>query len=289
MKPRICWIALALTLVVPALGADRVSLRHQARSLQPGEVVLLSLEAEQPLSRAEVAAFDRTFPFYREGESGVWKSLLGIDLNLEPGSYTARVRVWDLEGNEHRHDYPLKVAPKEFPVRRLTVDEKFVNPPADQLERIRRESRKVSAIFARVTPQRYWEGPFLRPVPGPASSSFGKRSILNGRRRSPHSGTDFDGETGDPVQAPNAGRVVLAEELYYSGNTVILDHGQGMYSYFAHLSEIDVEVGAQVARSEVVGKVGATGRVTGPHLHWTLRLVRTRVDPLALMTVLSDE
>ncbi|MEE8178340.1 MAG: M23 family metallopeptidase, partial [Acidobacteriota bacterium] len=119
--------------------------------------------------------------------------------------------------------------------------------------------------------------------------SFGKRSILNGQPRSPHSGTDFRAGEGTPIQAPNAGKVLLAAELYYSGNVVILDHGMGMYSYFAHLSRRAVSEGEQISAGEIIGYVGATGRVTGPHLHWTLRLSGARVDPLSLMEVLAGE
>ena len=141
----------------------------------------------------------------------------------------------------------------------------------------------MRAIFDALSPRRYWLGAFHVPVPGPPISEFGKRSIYNGKPRSPHAGTDFQGATGTPVQAPNAGRVVLAADLYYSGNTVILDHGLGLYSYFGHLSAFSVREGDQLSTGDVVGKVGATGLVTGPHLHWSVRLVGTRVDPLSLI------
>ncbi len=260
---------------------------HVARSLQPGEVVQLRFRSPRSLEKAEVRVFDRTFPFYRD-DDGIWRSLVGIDLSTKPGNYVAKIYGWDAQG-QYSHSHALDVKSKQFPTRRLTVDEKFVNPPKEALARIRRESKRISEIFAGVTEQRLWRGSFQRPVPGPANSSFGKRSILNGQPRNPHTGTDFDSPAGTPVVAPNAGKVVLADDLYYSGNTVVLDHGQGLYSYFAHLSEIDVEEGAEVSSGQVVGKVGATGRVTGPHLHWTLRLVRTRVDPLSLIEVLESD
>ena len=134
-----------------------------------------------------------------------------------------------------------------------------------------------------MTDERLWSGGFLRPVPGDSTSSFGRRSVFNGQPRSPHSGTDFRGAEGTRITAPNAGIVVLAADLYFSGNVVIIDHGWGLYSYFAHLSSIAVEDGIRVEQGDVVGDVGATGRVTGPHLHWTVRLNDARVDPLSLM------
>jgi murein DD-endopeptidase MepM/ murein hydrolase activator NlpD len=182
----------------------------------------------------------------------------------------------------------IKVIAKKFPARRLTVDEKFVTPPEETLARIEKERERMSTIFASVTPEKFWGGPFQIPVPGKVISAFGKRNFYNGKPRAPHSGADFEGAAGTAIRAPNAGRVVLAEDLYYSGNTIILDHGLGLYSYLAHLSEFFVKGGDQVKTGELIGKVGATGRVTGPHLHWTVRLIATRVDPLSLVSILRE-
>ena len=123
----------------------------------------------------------------------------------------------------------------------------------------------------------------------PANSAFGARSIFNGQPRSPHGGADFLSAAGTPVKAPNAGRVALARDLYFTGNTVVIDHGLGLFSLFAHLSAIDVQAGAAVGTGDVVGRVGATGRVSGPHLHWTVRAGGARVDPLSLLEVLGEE
>ncbi len=159
----------------------------------------------------------------------------------------------------------------------------------EELDRIRRESKRVREIFAALNPEKIWHSSFQSPVPGAPTSGFGKRSILNGQPRSPHTGTDFDADEGTPVKSPNTGKVILVSPLYYSGNTVILDHGQGLYSYFAHLSRFAVAEGDRVSPGELVGYVGATGRVTGPHLHWTVRLNGTRIDPLSLIAILSDQ
>ena len=127
----------------------------------------------------------------------------------------------------------------------------------------------------------------MRPVPDAANSSFGTRSIYNGEARSPHGGTDFLSPAGRPIKAPNAGRVVLAAPLYFTGGTVVIDHGLGMFSLFAHLSTIGVREGQVVKTGDVIGEVGATGRVTGPHLHWAVRLGGARVDPLSLIAALA--
>jgi len=132
-----------------------------------------------------------------------------------------------------------------------------------------------------------WSGPFVRPVPDAANSAFGTRSVFNGEPRSPHSGADFSSQPGTPVKSPNAGRVVLAGDLYFTGNTVVIDHGAGLLSLFAHLRAITVRESDSVTAGTVIGEVGATGRVTGPHLHWTVRLNGARVDPMSLLAVLA--
>jgi murein DD-endopeptidase MepM/ murein hydrolase activator NlpD len=170
----------------------------------------------------------------------------------------------------------------------LTVEPKYVSPPADVQERIRKERRLVDSIFEATTRERFWKGPFKAPVPGQVTSPFGYRSVYNGQQRSSHSGTDFRGAVGSPIHAPNAGRIVLTDDLYYTGKTVIIDHGQGLYSYLGHMSAISVKVGDYVETGDLVGKVGATGRATGPHLHWTVRLRISRVDPISLISVLKE-
>ncbi|MFQ5739826.1 MAG: M23 family metallopeptidase [Acidobacteriota bacterium] len=280
---------------IAACGGERIvasphlepKVTHQARSLQPGEVVGVTVQSPVALADAEASIFGRIFPFYPERNSLVWHGLIGIDLETKAGQYVAKIVATRVDGTTLRLDHKLTIRNKSFATRFLKVKEKFVNPPPSVLARIRRESKRVSAIFAAVGPQRLWEGAFRLPVPGAPTSGFGKRSVLNGKPRSPHSGTDFRAVSGTAVRAPNNGRVVLADHLYYSGNTIIIDHGLGLYSYLAHLSSFSVREHDKVQAGEVIGYVGATGRVTGPHLHWTVRLIEARVDPESLIDVLS--
>jgi murein DD-endopeptidase MepM/ murein hydrolase activator NlpD len=253
-------------------------------------VVHLIVELPESASEVKARVFDRTFTFFpgRSRCPNCWEGLIGIDLGVEPGNYNIEVSATRNRVLVAKASHGLEVLPKKFPVRRITVEDKYVSPPPDELERIRRESKMVSGIFSKTTRERLWTGTFSRPVPGDAISSFGKRSIINGRPRSPHSGTDFRAAKGTPIKAPNAGKVLLVRDLYFAGGSVILDHGLGLYSYFAHLSKFLVSEGELVEKGDVVGEVGATGRVTGPHLHWTLRLAGARVDPLSLMAVLED-
>jgi len=282
-------LCLAIALLTWLSGQPPPSLKitRKARSLQPGEIVLVNAEASQPMAGLRAVAFGHEFPMFTN-ENGVnWTGLIGIDLDTKPGTYDLVLRGRDRTGAETESAEKIVVAAKSFPTRELTVDEKFVTPPAEVLARIKEESEKVRVVLETVTPQRYWRDEFTVPVAGPAISAFGKRSVYNGQRRSSHTGTDFRAATGTPVRAPNAGRVALAENLYYSGNTVIIDHGLGLFSYLGHLSSISAKPGAAVEAGQVVGKAGATGLVTGPHLHWAVRLAGTRVDPLSLLSLLG--
>jgi murein DD-endopeptidase MepM/ murein hydrolase activator NlpD len=261
---------------------------HRERSLKPGELVLVEAASSRPLSRLVVEAFDRQFPAFSEKDGLKWVALIGIDLETKPGRYEVKLNGIDTNGKSEVSQGILIVEAKRFPVRELKVEEKYVTPPENVQSRIKEERERVDAIFATVTPKRFWNGSFLLPVPGEVISAFGKRSIYNNKPRSPHSGVDFRGVAGTPVRAPNAGQVVLAAELYYSGNTVILDHGLGLYSYFGHLSGFNAKQGDMVKSGDIVGKVGATGLVTGPHLHWTVRLVESRIDPLSLIDILGS-
>ena len=279
-----CLLAVAVSAAAQSLD---VTVSHDARGVFPGEAVLLRVEASGPLTEVRATAFDQTVRFYR-ATGGAWHGLIGIDLLVAPGDHDVALRIMPATGTAVARVYTLKVEHKEYQTRQLTVAPRYVEPPPEVSERIARESRQQRAIFATATEERLWRGAWRRPVAGRATSAFGSRSVFNGQPRSPHSGADFRAAEGTPVTAPNLGRVVLTGDTYFSGGSVILDHGWGLYSYFAHLSEILVEEGDLVATGQVVGRAGSTGRVTGPHLHWTLRLNGARVDPLSLIEILNE-
>ena len=279
------WL-LAVTVPAAAQPLD-VTVSHNARGLFPGEAVLLRVEASGPLTEVCGTAFDETIRFY-QAVDGAWHGLVGIDLLVEPGDHDVALRLVPATGVAVARVYTLSVEFKAYQTRQLTVAPRYVEPPPEVGERIAREARQQAAIFARVTEERLWRGSWARPVPGRATSAFGSRSVFNGQPRNPHSGADFRAAEGTPVTAPNVGKVVLTGDTYFSGGSVILDHGWGLYSYFAHLSQILVEEGDLVEPGQAVGHAGATGRVTGPHLHWTLRLNGARVDPLSLIEILQD-
>lgn len=257
----------------------------KARSLQPGELVLYTITVPTGGTDVTIAAFERTVRAIRS-DGDTWLALVGIDLTTKPGTFPTTVTA-TLPAGMASTTKSLTVAPKQFPTRRLTVNPAMVNPPPTAIDRIKRDTEKINNVYRSPTMEPIWSGPFARPVLDAANSRFGSRSVFNNTRSSPHTGADFSSPAGRPIRAPNRGRVRLAEDLYFSGNTVILDHGLGLFSLFAHLSAFKVQEGDTVATGDIVGLVGATGRVTGPHLHWAVRATGARIDPLSLLAVLG--
>ena len=273
----------AWSLTAPAAP---IEISARARLFRPGEVVVLSIVAPESSDNVRVRAFGHDVPVFKEGEA--WQAIVGVDLAVKAGTYRVSVESGHPPDVVHA-SYDLKLTPRVFRTRRLTVNEAFVTPPASEQPRIEREAALLAATWRASATNRLWTTPFIRPVKQDANSAFGTRSIFNGKPRNPHGGADFPSPAGTPILAPNAGRIVVARDLYFSGNTVIIDHGLGLFSMLAHLSRIDVKEGDVVTASQTLGLVGATGRVTGPHLHWAVRASDARVDPLSLLAVLGPE
>jgi len=268
-----------------AQEAGTVTAKFNATA-QPGGVVMLEVRCSCDATSASATVFGRSEPLFRSTDH--WEGLVGIDLDVRPGIYPISISVTPAGSPSIAATHDLTVVERQFPTRRLRVAPTYVDPPQSDLARIKRESAVLQSIFDNAASPRQWRGAVRAPVSETPNSTFGARSIYNGQARSPHSGTDFSARTGTPVAAPATGMVALAEPLYFTGNTVVLDHGLGLYSVLAHLSELRVKAGDRVQIGEVVGLVGATGRVTGPHLHWSVRLNGARVDPLQLMAATKD-
>jgi murein DD-endopeptidase MepM/ murein hydrolase activator NlpD len=287
-------VLLASVLTTMALGAQtppphvapQLAVTLTARAYAPGEVLRVDVRGASPLDGVRVRAFGRVVLAASSSE-GEWRTLVGIDLDTVPGEYPVEVTARTVAGVDVTEKRTFVVEPKEFPTRTLRVDPRFVTPPTKVRPRIEREARRLGAIFATEEPPS-WPGAFTAPIESAVVSGFGVRSVYNGEARSPHGGADFASAAGTPVAAPADGRVVLADDLYYTGGTLVIAHGGGLYSLLAHLSRRDVTEGARVRAGEVVGAVGATGRATGPHLHWTVRLQRARVDPLSLIAATAS-
>jgi murein DD-endopeptidase MepM/ murein hydrolase activator NlpD len=287
----------ALLLVANAMANEAgscdagIKMQLSAPESTQGSLLLVEVKSEKQLTEVKGDWDGRSVPFWRKaGDDAVQESLVGVDLEKAPGEYQLKVTGQTASGERVACSAKLEVKEGKFATEKLTVGKQFVEPSPEQIKRANEERQKLRDIFDRVTPERLWDGKFRIPLDGVTTgSNFGKRRILNGNPGSPHAGADFPAPTGTPVHAAQRGRVVLAEELFFSGNTVVVDHGLGIYTFYGHLSEIGVKVGDTLEVGAVLGKVGATGRVTGPHLHWGLTVVRARVNPLQLVTLLEHE
>ena len=273
---------------VRACGTE-TTLRLSAPEASQGSLLLIELKSAKPLAEVQGEWDEKSVPLWREGANeGQRRGLLGVDLEKAPGEYELKVTGQTAGGDKISCNVMVAVRKGQFATEKLQVEKQFVEPSPEQVKRANEERQKLRDIFDRVTPERLWDGPFRIPLDGVTTgSNFGKRRILNGNPGSPHGGMDLPGVTGTPVHAAQRGRVALAGELFFSGNTVVVDHGLGIYTFYGHLSEIDVKAGDSLETGAVLGKVGATGRVTGPHLHWGLTVERARVNPLLFVKLLG--
>jgi len=265
------------------------TLRLSAPQASQGSLLLIEVRSTKSLVEVQGEWGGRTVPIWQEAaRERQRKGLLAVDLEKAPGEYELKLTGQTATGEKISCSVLVAVRKGWFATEKLQVGKEFVEPDPEQVKRANEERQKLRDIFDHVTPERLWDGNFRIPLEGVTTgSNFGKRRILNGNPGSPHGGMDLPGTTGTPVHAAQRGRVALAEELFFSGNTVVVDHGLGIYTFYGHLSEIDAKAGDTVETGAVLGKVGATGRVTGPHLHWGLTVERARVNPLLLVKLLS--
>jgi murein DD-endopeptidase MepM/ murein hydrolase activator NlpD len=286
---------LSLTASAEECG-NGVTLKLSAPETAQGSLLVVELRSTKPLEAVEGRWNDRDVPFWRtQGEDStasgtdVRRALLGVDLEKPAGKYEFTTTARLSGGEQATCRETIEVNAGHFATENLTVKKQFVEPNPEQVARAQAETRKLRAIFDHVTPERLWSGEFRLPLEGEfKGTNFGRRRVLNGQPGSPHTGVDFPAPTGTPVHAAQSGHVVLAEELYFSGNTVIVDHGLGIYTFYGHFSETDVKLGDTVKAGTILGKVGATGRVTGPHLHWGLTVERARVNAVDIVKVLGN-
>jgi murein DD-endopeptidase MepM/ murein hydrolase activator NlpD len=281
------------TSATPISCGDGVSLSLSAITASQGTLILAELSAHAQVRSAHAKWGSEEISFWQNDsahsvttKTQKWLTLLAIDLEKPSGEYSVDVTVQPKQGAPATCQLTIHVTSGKFPTENLHVAPQFVEPNPEQLERAKTEQQRLRDIYATVTPEKLWQGKFRIPLEGVTNgANFGRRRVLNGKPGSPHSGVDLPATTGTPVHASQAGRVVLAEPLFFAGNTVIIDHGFGIYTLYGHLSEISAKVGDSLQVGEVLGKVGATGRVTGPHLHWGLSVDRARINALQLVNL----
>ena len=265
---RILLLVLSLSYFLTAQAQPR-------QLLVPGGIAIINLE---PGNDAGYRFLDKPVLVTKIG--GKSSALVGLPLNLEPGKHFIERRSADQVFKKF-----FEVKQKQYSTQHITItDDRKVNPYASDMARILAEKKRQQKAGNHYSITDV-DVNFLVPVEGIRTGSFGRRRVFNGQKRRPHSGMDIAADQGTPVRAPSAGTVIELGDFFFSGNLIYIEHGQGMISLFAHLSEINVSLGEQVAKGQIIGKVGATGRVTGPHLHWSLGLNGNWIDPALFLPV----
>ncbi len=275
MRASLVFVAAILLATLIDAGAQPEEPMMDPREPRVGDIVRISLRLPAGVKAGEMTLAGKTVPGFETG--GILNTYLGIDLDTKPGAHEVHYEMGAEKGT-----LTIDVKDRKFGTESLEVAPEYSKLDRPTQARIDHEAKELEELWTRVTPERLWSKAFVRPAVGALGSSFGFRRVFNAEPKSPHAGVDIKAPTGAEVFAANRGIVALARELFYTGNTVIIDHGLGLYTIYAHLSRIDVETDAPVERAARIGLVGATGRVTGPHLHWGVRLAGSRVDPATL-------
>jgi len=270
------------------LNVEGMPVEFIFRSLQPGEVILAVLKGEPPAKTVRIQFLDKIYVLNTSQTGPNPFALIGIDVDVKPQSYAIKITAEKRDGTKEEARQEFQIEPKNFLQRRFSVQESMIAPPPQELERIQREQVILQDIYDGITPQWLGTGSFIAPLRQEAFPNFGQRRIYNKRPPSVHAGVDIAAPWGTPIQAANSGKVVLTSSLYFSGRTVIIDHGRGVFTIYCHLSKFLVKRGDLIKKGALIGKVGNTGRSTGPHLHWALRICENRIDPFALVGMPLD-
>lgn len=254
-----------------------------------GDAVLLKVRTLKKILKILGMAYDREINFFQKSNAeNEYYALLGTDIDQkeELTKLSLNIIYDDETDSDHTFDIKLKII--EHPAEKLTLPKKMVEPPEEILVRIAKEREMVGAILSKITAEPLFDSAFIMPLNTVITSNFGKRRILNGIPKSPHSGIDMKGNVGKTVKSSNNGVVVFTGELYYTGNTLIIDHGLGIFTTYFHLSKIYKSENDIIRQGEAIGEVGMTGRATGPHLHFGVKLNGFYVNPLSIISLTKD-
>ena len=263
------------------MASSQSPIQLSSNSIGQGEVCLIRIRVEGEKSPV-VIWMGKEVSLVANPQNKEWHGYLVADLTAKPGHYKVLVRM---PGSGNEKQVKLEISKKNYGVRRLTLPRNMVDLDSKTLQRVKKESKRMKGLWEATPSPPLWSGPFIRPVPGKVVGAFGQRSIINDQPRSPHSGVDLKSERGASVMATNRGEVVLSGDHFFTGLTVVIDHGGGILSMYFHLDRIAVQQGERVKKGHVIGLVGSTGRATGPHLHWGIRINGDRIDPLRLVAL----
>jgi len=276
---------LALALLPPAAAAtDRLVVTWHPTHPRVGDVTWLHLRGASEAAVVEGSVGTRPMAFFPY--AGGHAALLGLDIDAKPGARPWRIAVLEPGLDPRRLSGKVTVAARTFPIQHLTVAPGMADLDPETERRAVAEGKRLQMLYRTISPERLWRGPFVRPVAGTEPpSGFGARRVINGKPRAPHGGADYSASRGTLVVSANAGRVALVADYFFPGRLVAVDHGLGLYTLYFHLDSVAVAEGDRVDRGQPLGTVGATGRATGPHLHFAAQLGNARVDPAALLAL----
>jgi murein DD-endopeptidase MepM/ murein hydrolase activator NlpD len=244
--------------------------------ISPGEAFIIKVTGTKTSRQPSALLAEKKFYFSSCGE-GCFIAIGAVDVKTEPGVYTIKLKV-----GKKKKNLKLFVKHTIFPTEELTLSEDKVFLSPENLKRAKREDKRLKSIF-RMVSDRLWEGGFILPLENDISTEFGIKRIINNKRISVHKGVDIRGKEGEEVKASNDGKVVFSEELFFGGNTIILDHGQRIYTIYMHLSEFNVKHGDIVSKGDIIGFVGSTGRSSGPHLHFGVKVLNINTNPVSFV------
>ena len=253
----------------------------QPAQIRVGDVALVHVKGVPEGAVIEGSLGGRPLSFFPH--AGGRAALVGVDVETKPGVQTWHLAVVMPNDPLQRVEGRLSIQRRDFPVQRLTLPTKMVDLDPETERRAVTEGDQLRTLYRAITPERLWRGRFTRPVEGTEpGTGFGSRRVINGQPKAPHAGIDFGAAPGTPVVAVNDGRVALVADFFFPGRLVVIDHGLGLYTLYFHLQEAKVTDGERVSRGQPIGTVGATGRATGPHLHFGAHVGAARIDPATL-------
>jgi hypothetical protein len=281
---RLAAIVFVLALLALPAAAEPPVVRWRPARVHPGDVVWIHVHGAGDAASIEGALGSRTLTFFPY--AGGHAAVVGIDLEVKAGPMPWRLAIIEPHRDPRRLEGRLTIHRRDFPVQRLTLPPAMVDLDPETERRAVSEGERLRTLYRTITPERLWRGRFTRPVSGTdAATGFGARRVINGQPRAPHSGADYAADRGHPVVAANRGRVALVGAFFFPGRLVALDHGLGLYTLYFHLDSVGVTDGELIDRGQQLGTVGATGRATGPHLHFAVQLAGSRVDPASLLSL----
>jgi len=286
---RFCVLVLLLvfaTFAAPALAAPPTKswvVHWQPAKLVNGSPVIFQVSAPVHVVALSGKWLDHEVFFFHDLHSSAWYGIAGIALDTPAGTHTLTLQANSATGTQLSIRRSVTIRHAKYPSIKIKVAKEFVSPSPEQVQRIDQEKALKQRLFATVDPDRLWSGNFHAPVIAHISDLFGTARVLNGKAQSVHQGLDYAVPEGTAVSALNRGTVLLARPLFFEGNCVILDHGQGLFSLYMHLSKINVQEGDQIASGQPLGLSGGTGRVTGPHLHIAVRWQGVYLNPATLL------